>query len=194
MNSICRNASLSLYQIGKIRNLLNNHTTEILVHSFVTSLLDSYNCLLINLPNKDIAKLQRIQNSAARLVSKLPRQEHITPTLQELHWLPVSQRIQYKVIILTFKALHQLCPSYISELVTPYIPTRSLRSASQHLIEPTKDRTKSYRSRRFSSAASHLWNSLPTTFRTITDLTFFQSQLKTYLFKKRFLMSFKLFY
>ena len=120
VNMICRHASLALHRIGKIRHLPDKHTPEILVHSFVSSVLDNCNCLLINIPNKDIAKLQRIQNSAARLVSRLSKREHITPILKELHWLPVTHRIKYKVILMTFKAIYGTCPDYTCDMITPY--------------------------------------------------------------------------
>ena len=79
--------------------------------------------------------------SAARLVSRVKRSQHITPILRDLHWLEVQLRIRYKVI-LTFKALHGMCPEYISDLLTPYIPPRRLRSSSQHLLNFNHGATK----------------------------------------------------
>ena len=105
VNNTCKKASLALRRIGRVRHYLNSRTTEILVHAFITSLLDSCNCLLLGAPERELGKLQRIQNSAARLVSK-ERSQHITPILRDLHWLPVQLRIRYKVILIVFKALH----------------------------------------------------------------------------------------
>lgn len=76
--------------------------------------------------------MQRIQNCAARLVARQPRTAHICPVLKELHWLPVEQRVTFKVLLLTFKALNGLVPLYLSQLIVPYSPTRNLRSASKH--------------------------------------------------------------
>ena len=106
VNNTCKKASLALRRIGSVRQYLNSKTTEILVHAFVTSLLDSCNCLLLGVPDKEVYKLQRIQNSAARLVSRVRKCEHITPVLKDLHWLPVRFRIHYKAILTIFKALH----------------------------------------------------------------------------------------
>ncbi|XP_033631811.1 uncharacterized protein LOC117293560 [Asterias rubens] len=142
INIVCRNASLALRRIGKIRSFLNITTTETLIHAFVSSLLDNCNGLLYDIPDKDLSKLQRIQNLAARLIARSKKQNHITPILQELHWLPVNARIQYKVLLLTFNAVHGLSPHYISELITPYTPTRSLRSSSQLLLQVPPYRTK----------------------------------------------------
>ena len=183
VNNICRNASLALYKIGKIRNLLDQHTTEILIHAFVSSLLDTCNSLLVGMPKKQIDKLQQIQNSAARLVSLLPKREHITPILKQLHWLPVSQRIHYKIIYFTFKAIQQTSPTYLNELIKQYAPTRPLRSASQNLITPVTTRTQSFGARMFSAAAPQLWNSLPNSMRSICKTEHFQSQLKTHLYQ-----------
>ena len=69
--------------------------------------------LLIGIQDKDIAKLQRIQNSAARLVSLCKKYEHITPILKGLHWLPIKYRIVYKILLLTFKCLSGQSPQYL---------------------------------------------------------------------------------
>ena len=108
------------------------------------------------IPNKDIAKLQRIQNSAAHLVSRLSKREHITPILKELHWLPVTHRIKYKVILMTFKAIYGTCPDYTCDLITPYIPSSSLRSSSQNLLSTKNTQTKTFGARMFSWAGSPL--------------------------------------
>ena len=187
INIVCRNASLALRRIGKIRSFLNKTTTETLIHAFVSSLLDNCNSLLYGIPDKDLSKLQRIQNSAARLIARSKKQNHITPILQELHWLPVNARIQYKVLLLTFNAVHGLSPHYISELITPYTPTRSLRSSSQLLLQVPPYRTKTYGKRTFAFSAPTLWNSLPATLRSQINPDLFKSHLKTHLFTKSYL-------
>ena len=128
INSICRSASLALRNIGRVRKHLNQANTEHLVRAFITSRLDYCNSLLCGLPAKEINKLQRLQNSAARLVTKCKLREHITPILKELHWLPVDHRIIFKVLI-TFKIICGCAPAYLKDLLEPYVPRRSLRSA-----------------------------------------------------------------
>ncbi len=86
------------------------------------------------LPKGSLVKLQLIQNAAARVLMKLKKREHTTPVLMELHWLPVHQRIDYKILTLVYKALHNLTPSYISDCLSRYIPNRMLRSSSAGLL------------------------------------------------------------
>ena len=96
INNLCRSASFALYKIGRIRNLLDVKSTETLVHAFITCHLDMCNSLLYGFPGSHISKLQRIQNSAARLVTRTRFSDDITPVLRDLHWLPVKFRIMYK--------------------------------------------------------------------------------------------------
>ena len=96
INSICRSASLALRNIGRVRKYLDQANTERLVQAFITSRLDYCNSLLYRLPAKEISKLQRLQNSAARLVLKCKVRDHITPSLEKLHWLPVEQKQKKK--------------------------------------------------------------------------------------------------
>ena len=170
-------------KISKIRRYLDDDTATRLVHALVTSRLDSCNSLLYGLPDKDLAKLQRIQNIAARLICRVPSSRHITPILQNLHWLPVNMRIAYKINLLTYKSNTGLAPSYISDLLQPYIPSRTLRSSSQSLLQlPSRISTKSYGQRSFSHAAPSLWNNLPLHIRTADSVNTFKSLLKTHLF------------
>ena len=80
--------------------------------------IDYCNSILYGLPAKQIAKLQRLQNYAARLIFKIPKFYHITPILCTLHWLPLEFRIHYKIIIITFKAIHGQAPGYIQALIS----------------------------------------------------------------------------
>ena len=110
VNSLCSRAHFYLRNISKIRYLLDRRTTATLVHAYVTSRLENGNALLCGLPQTLLPKLQRVQKAAARLVCLTGRREHITPVLKELHWLPVRQRISFKVLVLTYQALHGTAP------------------------------------------------------------------------------------
>jgi hypothetical protein len=160
VNSVCRSASYAIYRIGKLRRYLDAANTEKLVHAFISSRLDNCNSILYGLPDKELNKLQRIQNAAARLVSLTKKRDHITPVMIQLHWLPVRQRIIFKLMLLTFKALNGQSPAYISDLVSVYKPQRSLRSASQCLLQESAGKMITY-DRSFSRVAPRLWNRLP---------------------------------
>ena len=89
-----------------------------LVHAFVTSRVDYCNSLLYGLPASHLNKVQRVLNAAARLVCRAPRYCRITPLLYELHWLPVRQRISFKILPFVFKAIYGFAPTYLRELVS----------------------------------------------------------------------------
>ena len=123
VNSVCRSAYFQLKNISHIRRCLTTEATKSLGHGLVTSRIDYCNALLHGLPAVLTNKLQRVQNAGARLIAKTRRFEHITPVLMELHWLPVKCRLEYKVIVHTFKALHGGSPDYICDLIDQYRPS-----------------------------------------------------------------------
>ena len=166
-----------------IRKYLDENSTEMLVHAFVSSKLDYCNALLIGLPKYQIDRLQSVLNTAARIITFTCKYDHITPVLVRLHWLPVFYRIRFKVLLLTYKALNDLSPEYISELLSKPKYTRYLRSQSQHLLSVPKSSTVTYGDRAFSVCAPKLWNELPFQLRMSTNIQAFKSGLKTMLFK-----------
>ena len=92
-NNLCHTASLAIRNIGRNLKYLDQPSTERVVHVFVSSYLDYCNSVLYGLPAKQLSKLQCLQNSAARLVTKAKRRDYITPVLRQLLWLPINQRI-----------------------------------------------------------------------------------------------------
>ena len=129
---------------------------------------------------------QRIQNCAARLTAKIKKYDHITPILNELHWLPIEKRIVFKILLFMYKVLHNLAPQYISDLVTRYKPTRTLRSSTSIQFTIPSYRTAFYGSRPFAVAGPSLWNALPLTVRSATTPHSFKRALKTHLFNQHF--------
>ena len=175
-----------LRNIGRIRPLITEDACKTLVCSLVTSRLDYANALLFGINTTEIAKLQRIQNSAARIITCTRKREHITPILVALHWLPIDKRIQYKILLYTYKAVNHIAPEYIAELITLHQPGRSLRSANKRSLKRPHCRTSTYGNRRFDVAAASLWNSLPSHLVLSPSLSTFKKHLKTHLFKEAF--------
>ena len=130
INNIVKVAFYHLRNIAKIRKYINVTTAEVLVHAFINSKLDFCNSLLHGLPKYEINKLQSVQNAAARVIACLSKFDHISDTLKELHWLPVEQRIIFKINLICFKILNNLAPDYLVDLIHVYEPARYLRSSS----------------------------------------------------------------
>ena len=127
------------------------------------------------------------KNACARVITKTGRRSHITPVLKELHWLPVHRRIQYKILSHTYRAIHHQSPVYLSDLLSVYRPTRSLRSESTILLTVPRTRTVTYGDRIFTKAAATRWNSLPVNIRSSDSCIKFQRQLKTFLSQQQYI-------
>ncbi len=121
ISNVTKTAFFHLRNIAKLRNMLSVSDAEKLVHAFMTSRLDYCNALLGGCPASSINKLQIVQNTAARVLTRSRKYYHITPILQSLHWLPIRY-------LLAYKALNDLAPAYLTNLLSRYNPTRSLRS------------------------------------------------------------------
>uniref|UniRef100_A0A3Q3F3D0 Reverse transcriptase domain-containing protein n=1 Tax=Labrus bergylta TaxID=56723 RepID=A0A3Q3F3D0_9LABR len=134
IRQISRTAYFHLRNISKIRNILSQNDAEKLVHEFVTSRLDYYNSLLSGCYGGSLKTLQLAQNAAARVLTRTRKRDHITPVLTSLHWLPIQSRIEFKILLLTYKALNGQAPSYLKELLVPYCPSRTLRSQNAGLL------------------------------------------------------------
>ena len=120
-------------------------TKERVVNASITSRLDYCNSLLYGTSVNNIARLQRIHNSAARLILRRPRSDSAMPLLCILHWLPVPQRIEFKLLVFTYKAVHGDAPKYLSDLMCPCKPIRALRSANNNLLTVVRTHEKRWR-------------------------------------------------
>ena len=186
ISAVVRSANFHLRRIGQIRCHLDNDTCAKTIHATVTSRLDYHNGLLAGIPNTQLRRLQLVQNKAARLLSRTSKTQHITPVLFSLHWLPIKQRISYKILTVVYKALNNTSgPLYIKDLLPLYQPARHLRSAdSVSLVRPKIHRAEGERT--LSAHGALLWNKLPVDIRHSVSLPVFKKSLKTFLFKAAF--------
>ena len=138
--------------------------------------------LMYGLPRQTVFQLQRVQNSAARHITPTRKFDHISPVLRQLHWLPVAQRVMFKTVTRTYRALHGLSPNYITDLLKPYVPARTLRSAGGTSLTVPPSRLRSNGDRRFAYAALTLSNSIPLNVRNTDSLNAIKRMLKTHLF------------
>ncbi len=187
ISHVTKTAFFHLRNISKLRNMLSVSDAEKLVHAFMTSRLDYCNALLGGCPASSINKLQIVQNAAARVLTRSRKYDHITPILQSLHWLPIKFRISYKILLLAYKALNDLAPAYLTNLLSRYNPTRSLRSQNSGLLVVPRIAKSTKGGRTFSYLSPKLWNNLPDNVRGSDTLFLFKSRLKTHLFSQAFI-------
>ena len=116
-------------RIGRIRSSITDVACKTLVHALVTARLGYANAPLYGLPQTTLQRLQRVQNCAARLVSRTRKYDHITPVLQHLHWLPICVRPTYKMLLFAYSVMHDQAPCYLAELLSRRQPNRRMRSA-----------------------------------------------------------------
>ena len=154
----------------------------------IISRLDYCNSVFAGLPADQVARLQRIQNNAARLVMKKKerKRDHFTPLLKELHWSPVKFRFQYKITTLAYRHFEGSLPPYLSSSLCTYELSRSLRSSKEKLLKIPKRNLKFFGERSFSFMAPFVLNSLPADPRNLPTLSQFKSNLKTFLFTQAF--------
>ncbi len=157
-----------------------------MIHAFITSKFDYCNSLYTGISQTALSRLQLVQNAAARLLTRSQKRDHITPVLQSLHWLPVRYRVDFKILLIVYKSLNGMAPSYISDLLIEHNVTRSLRSSNQRLLFIPKTRRKCRGDHAFATTAPRLWNDLPLFIRMASSVAIFKSKLKTYLFDKAF--------
>ena len=156
---MCRSLTYQLRLVRKVSRYLDNAHLKTVIQAMFTSRLDYANSLLVGAPMHQIKRLQTLQNSAARLVTGTSIRDHITPILKDLYWLPVEDRITFKISCLVYRTLTGTAPSYMTEMLDVYKPNARLRSAQKGpLLKISKTKTHSYSDRRFAVAAPNLWN------------------------------------
>ena len=126
-----------------------------------------------------------MHNSAARLILRRPRSDSARPPLCILHWLPAARRIEFKILVFTYRAVHGDAPKYLCDLVCPYTPTRVLRSANNNMLTVQRTHAKAGDCS-FTVAAATLWNTLPIDIKMSDTLSTFKARLKTHFYKLSF--------
>ena len=183
--AVTRSCNYHAQAIRHIRHLLTTELAQTLACSLILSRIDYCNAVLHGAPKYSITKLQRVQNNAARIVLEAPRRSHASPLLRMLHWLPVQQRINYKVALLVFKVRSTSTPSYLHRLIQDRQHGHDLRSATASLPSTTTTFVK----RAFRCSAPAVWNSLPKTVLDSDPVTVLKPRLKTFLFSQVFSLS-----
>ena len=175
IGKICSKAFRGLYNIRQIRKFLTVQSTKTLIHAFVSLHLHYCNAYLFGLPKYHLDCLQKVQNATDRVIFQIVKFDHITPTLINLHWLPATFRVQFKLLLFVYKSLHNQSPSYIKDLLSlKPAPYYALRSSAQSLLFIPKVNCSTLGDRAFAHAAPVLWNSLPLTIRTSSSLAIFK--------------------
>ena len=185
ISQTCRACFYHIRDLRRIRNNLSLDLAKQIAVALVSSKLDYCNSLFHNMPEKDIARLQRVQNCLARVVTNAPRFSRFVPILKRLHWLPVKFRIHFKICAITFRTLKENQPAYLADLlVRPKCP-KCLRSTNSNRFVVPRIKTKTG-SRAFSISGPALWNALPVPIRNAKTILTFRKLLKSHLFDLAF--------
>ena len=157
------------------------------MRSIVLSRLDYCNALFGGLNISHFDRLQRLQKSAARVVYRVRKRDHITPTIRTLHWLPIRMRISFKICTYMIKAIHGLGLEYINCVVERYMPVRALRSSCNDILLKVTVPRNTIGLSSFAVEGPHMWNDLPIDVGSAESLTAFRKHLKTCLFRRHYL-------
>ena len=191
VSNICQLCFFHLRQLRSVRRSITTEAATALVHAFISSRLDYCNSLLYDIYDTLLNKLQRVQNAAARLINCTCKFDHVTSFLRDtLHWLPIKQRIQYKIATLVYKSLNAMAPQYLKDMCLPVSALsgrQQLRSATNLDLVVPRTYTKTIGPRAFAACGPSLWNSLPSGMRLNTQsVSDFGKKLKTYLFQNAY--------
>ena len=185
ISQTCRACFYHIRDLRRIRKSLSLDLAKQIAVALVSSKLDYCNTLFHYMPEKDIARLQRVQNCLARVVTKAPRFSHSVPILKRLHWLPVKFRIHFKICAITFRTLKENHPAYLADLLVRPKCSKYLRSTNSNRFVAPRIKTKTG-SRAFSISGPALWNALPVPIRNAKTILTFRKLLKSHLFDLAF--------
>ena len=160
INNVSKAAHFHIRALCHIHRCMSVDDAKTVASAMVLSRLDYCNSILYRTSLSNLNKLQRMQNALAHTLMMTRKRHHITPVLVNLHWLPVTARIQFKISLLTFKTLTTHQPSYIDDLLQQHHSSRQLRSSGHNLLEIPRMRT-SFAQCSFTYSAPHIWNTLP---------------------------------
>ena len=182
---VCQACYSHLRNIRKIRHYLDEDITKMLVHAFIISRLDYCNALFFRLPQYLMHKLQKLQNKCARVITCTNNDTHIKPILKDLHWLPIHERIEFKILCHAFNVYSNTAPTYLCDLLKPYKSIRHLRSNDNNLFKILQTKTV-FGERAFAACAPKLWNRLNIETKSCHNISSFKKCLKTELFRRTY--------
>jgi hypothetical protein len=185
VDRICKGAQYHIRALRHIRQSLSTDVAKSVASSIIGSRVDYCNSLLIGVSEKNINKLQKVQNTVARVITGHRKFDHITPVLKNLHWLPIKSRIKFKLCTIVFKTLANNEPFYLRDLLNYQQTVRTLRSTDKCLLNVPRCKTVAA-SRAFSIAAPTVWNEIPIEIRNCNSLLTFKNKLKTFFFQQSF--------
>ena len=187
MSQVIKSTRVHARDLYRIRPLLDLNTSVLLGNAWVSSSFDYCNSFFLSLTDFELRRLQLVQNSLCRVVTRSSKFSHVTPQLKKLHWLPVRYRVQFKIGLITYKILNQDQPVYLTELIHPYTSSRNTRRSTpklKFLQTPTFDRRVHKSIKPFFNSFGHyapaLWNSFPYHVRN-SPFASFRKHLKTLL-------------
>jgi len=185
VNDVVRSCSYHTRALRHIRPLLTVEAAQMVAHGIVSARLDYCNGLLYGTSARNFDRLQRAQNALARAVCQAPITSSATELRRQLHWLPIRQRVEYKLATITYKTRQSGVPAYLATFLNEYQPVRELRSSDrQFLVKPVTKLALS--SKAFSVNAPTVWNSLSFNTRAATTFSSFKRGLKTELFTRTY--------
>ena len=192
VTSLCKSVKFLLWNLARIQRFIDHNAASNAMRAFILSKLDYGNALLSSCKNKDVARLQCLQNQAARIVFQVARRHSSSLLLASLQWLPIDKRIKFKILLHIYKALNDLSPVYLTECIAIHLPSREgLRSGLRSSVDTTRvdttclvvpRSTRRIGDRSFSVYGPSLWNQLPISIRSSSTVCTFKHGLKTHMF------------